>query len=127
MQEEVSMKSRWVDHKGKRVFIAEFSGYGMDFTALRREADEIIAALQKEPPHSVRSISNVNNTTAIPETVGILKSILPATNKHVFKRAVIGVQGIRWYLLSVFNQLTDSAKLQVFSSLEEALDWIVED
>jgi hypothetical protein len=121
------MKSHWVEHKGKRVFIAEFSGFGMDFAGLRKEADEIIAALKKEPLHSVRSISNVNDTTAIAETVAILKKIMPATNKHVFKRCVIGVQGIRRYLVSVFNQIAGEAKLNVFSTLEEALDWIVED
>jgi hypothetical protein len=121
------MKSHWVEHKGKRVFIAEFSGFGMNFNAMQKEADEIIAALQKEPRHSVRSISNVNDTTAIAETVNILKKIMPATNKHVFKRCVIGVQGIRLYLLSAFNQLAGNAKLNVFSTLEEALNWIVED
>ena len=121
------MKSHWVEHKGKRVFIAEFSGFGMDFTALRKEADDIIATLQKEPRNSVRSISNVNDTTAIAETISTLKKIMPATNKHVLKRCVIGVQGIRRYLVSAFNQIAGKAKLNVFSTLEEALDWIVED
>ncbi len=121
------MKSHWIEHKGKRVFIAEYSGFGSDSAALRREADEIIAALQKEPPNSVLAVSNVAGTTASMDNLKVLKSILPHTNQQVRKRCAVGASGMRWYFIETFNELTGQAKLKAFASMQEALDWIVED
>ncbi len=121
------MKSYWTEHQGKRVFIAEYSNFGLNSAALQKEADEIIAALQREPPDSVLAISNVAGTTASTENLQILKSILPHTNQVVRKRCVVGVTGIRWYFVDIFNQLTGAAKLRSFATLEEALDWIVKE
>jgi hypothetical protein len=121
------MKSYWVEHQGKRVFIADFSGFGMNSAALQEEANEIIAALKQEPPKSVYSISNVRGTTATVENIKIFQSILPHTNEQVYKRCVVGVSGLRWYFVEVINEFTGDAKLVTFGSLEEALDWIVED
>jgi len=121
------MKAHWVEHKEKRVFIADFSDFGMDSAALGAEAKEIIAALKHEPPNSVRSISNVSGTTATVENVRVLQSILPHTNEQVWKRCVVGVTGLRWYFVEVINELTGEAKMETFGTLNEALDWIVED
>lgn len=121
------MKSHWVEHKGKRVFIAEYSHFGTNFAALQRETDEIIETLMKEPPNSVLSISNVEGTTATRENLQVLMSILPHSNKVVCKRCVVGVSGVRWTFVDAFNQLTGKAKLQSFNKLEDALDWIVQE
>jgi len=121
------MKSYWVEHHGKRVFIAEYSEFDLDAAGLRKEADEIIATLEKEPPASVLSISNVAGTTASLENLKILKSILPHTNRLVKKRCVIGASGVRWYFVDMFNELTGAAKLANFATLAEALDWIVQE
>jgi hypothetical protein len=121
------MKSHWVEHKGKRVFIAEFSNFGMDSVALGKEADEIVAALQKEPPHSVISISNVTSTTATKENIEILQNVLPHTNQQVYKRCVVGIDGLRWYFVRFINDFTGKAGMEVFPSLQAALDWIVAD
>jgi hypothetical protein len=75
----------------------------------------------------VVSISNVNGTAATKENIEILQSVLPHTNKQVYKRCVVGVEGIRWYFVRVINDLTGKAAMEAFPSLEEALDWIVGD
>ena len=53
--------------------------------------------------------------------------ILPQSNKVVRKRCVIGATGARWEFIATFNRLTGRAKLENFRTLEEALDWIVEE
>jgi len=121
------MKSHWVEYKGKRIFLAEFSGFGADAIAFRQEANEIIVALQNEPPNSVISISNVSGTTASLENIKVLRALLPRTNKQVYKRCVIGITGLRWYFVDMLNEFTGQAKLEMFSSLVEAMDWIVQD
>lgn len=121
------MKSYWAEHKGKRVFIADYSGFGMDANGLRQETDRAMETLQKEPPNSVLTISNVTGTTASLENIKILESVLPHTNKHVKKRCVIGVEGMRWYFVDKLNEVTGAARLEAFSNLEEALEWIIKE
>lgn len=121
------MKSHWVEHKGKRVFIAEYSNFGASSAALKVEAEDVIKALTQEPINSVLTISNVVGTTATRDNLQALMDILPHTNKYVKKRCVIGVSGVRWTFVEAFNQLTGRAKLQSFHSLEDALDWIVQE
>lgn len=121
------MKSRWVEHKGKRVFIAECSNFGTDAYALNREAKEIIETLSQEPVNSVLSISNVEGTTASKENVQILMDVLSVSKQFVVKRCVVGVSGVRWAFLDAFNRLAGRAQFSSFDTLEEALDWIVQD
>jgi len=37
-----AMKSRWVTHKGVRVFISDFSIYGSDAAAMQEEMDRLV-------------------------------------------------------------------------------------
>jgi hypothetical protein len=121
------MKSHWVEHKGKRVFIAEYARFGADSAALRREGDAIIETLLKEPPDSVLVISNVEGTDSSLANIKILSDILPHTNKVVHRRCAVGMEGMAWRLIGMFNKLTGRAKLMPFVKMEEALDWIVQD
>jgi len=121
------MKSRWMEHNGKRVFIADFSHFGDDSTSLKKEANEVIKILSKEPPDSTLVISNIDWTTATLNNIKVLMDILPITNQFVRKRCAIGTTGMSWRFVETLNQATGKAKLSQFQTLEEALDWIVED
>jgi len=119
------MKSHWVEHKGKRVFMAEYSGFGMDSAALQQEVIEILAELEKQPPNSVLVISNVVGTTASLDNIRVLKNTMQKSNTWVRKRSVIGLSRIQRYFIDIFNDLAGSAKLEIFATRAEALDWIV--
>lgn len=121
------MKSYWIEHKGRRVFMAEYSGFGADSASLRREADEVIETLLKEPPDSVLAVSNVAGTDPSLANIKILSDILPHTNRVVRRRCAVGMEGMAWRLIGMFNKLTGRAKLAPFAKLEDALDWIVQD
>ena len=121
------MKSHWIEHKGKRVFIAEYSNFGSDTASLKQEADEIIETLLKEPPDSVLAVSNVTGTDASLVNLKILSDILPHTNKVVHRRCAVGMTGMGWRLIEMFNKLTGRAKIAPFIRVEDALDWIVQD
>lgn len=121
------MKSRWVTHHDKRVFIADFSNCGLDATILRAECEAVKAELSREEPASVRSITNAEGTFSNAETIKALKELLPHSNKYVFRRAVVGVGGFRRYFLEVFANLTGNASFTAFDTIEQALDWIIKD
>ena len=47
------MKSYWIEHKGKRTFIADYSGFKADADGLRADLEEAIKdVLTKEPFNS---------------------------------------------------------------------------
>lgn len=51
------MKSRWIEHRGKRVLLADYSDFGVNAAALQQEIDVLLDLLRQEPLHSVRVIS----------------------------------------------------------------------
>lgn len=61
------------------------------------------------------------------ENIEVLRNILPHTNEKVCKRCVIGVEGIRWYFITLINQWTGNTEFRVFKTMEDALDWLVAD
>lgn len=121
------MKSHWVDYNDKRVFIADFSGFGTDSVALQEEGNGVVATVTKEPVDSVLSISKVGGTAASKGNVQVLMDVLSQSKKYVTKRCVVGVSGIRWTFYDAFNRIAGRAKFNSFDTLEEALDWIVQD
>jgi len=121
------MKSRWVNHKGVRVFIADFSGYANDAVALRAECNYVTHMLRDEPLHSVVSVSNMDGTFANEDIIRALMELVGHTNQFIQKRAVIGVSGFRRHFLDVFAKVVGDLKFSVFDTLEQALDWLVGD
>jgi hypothetical protein len=120
------MKSRWVKHKGKRIFIADFSNLGADANAVRNEANSIKETIQLELPGSVRAITWVEGTYGNPEVLQALSDLLPVSNKYIRMRALVGIGGFRKYFLDAFTKLVGSIHFKQFDTLDQALDWIAE-
>ena len=121
------MKSHWVIHNGKRVFIADFSNYALDDAAIHAECEAIKAEFSREQPGSIRSITNAEGMLHSTDVVKALAELLPYSNKYVFRRAVVGVGGFRRYFLETFANLTGKAQFMAFETLAQALDWITQD
>jgi hypothetical protein len=121
------MKSHWVEHKGKRVMIAEYSHFGSDSASLKLEADYTIEMLHKEPLNSVLVISNMQGTSATLGNVQVLMDVLPISNQFVRKRCAVGASGMAWGFIESFNRIAGRAQLRPFHTLEEGLDWIVQE
>ncbi len=118
------MKSRWVNHKDARIFIADFSNYANDAQALRAECNYILHLLRDEPLHSVVSVSYIDGTFANEDIIRALVELAGQTNKFIRKRAVVGVSGFRRHFLDVFAKVVGDLKFSVFDTLEQALDWL---
>jgi hypothetical protein len=121
------MKSHWIEYKGKKVFIADYSGFGPDTEALRAEIEPAIEELSRQPLDSTRVVALLGGTAATISNSKILKDLLPKSNPHVHRRAVVGMTGTQFFLLNSFNKLTGKAPVTTFPTLELALDWVVRD
>jgi hypothetical protein len=121
------MKSHWMEHGDRRVFIADFRGFGMDTSGLQRECDDIRAELTSQPLKSVLSISVVEGTVGTPEILRVFKELLPHTSKYVMRRAVVGLTGPRRKFLEILDKLMGGTHFVTFDALPEALDWVIQD
>ena len=120
------MKSRWAYHKGKRIFIADFSNYGSDAKAVKAETQYIASLLKNEPDHSVLSIASVDGTFANEDVLRALVELVPISNKYIKRRAVTGVTGFRRHFLDAFAKVVGDLKFSVFDTMEQAMDWLAD-
>jgi len=124
---EESMRSYWLTHKGRRVFVADYSGLGDDSEAIYAEGQLVISELLKEPRESALVIINVNQTHASIANSAVFKKILEQSSGHVRKRAVIGLNVSTRYFVNTLMHIAGKASITPCDSLEGALDWLVEE
>jgi len=120
------MKSHWVTHKGKRVFIFDCSNFGSDVSALEAEINAVAEVVTREPENSVLSVSNSSGTVGSPAVIRLLEGLMNRTSRHIKKRAVVGVSGARRFLVDMVNRVSSGKPFSTFDNLNDALDWLVE-
>jgi len=120
------MKSRWIIHNDKRIFIADYSDLGKNFDAVCIEVSAVVELLRWEPLDSVLALTNVYCTyaTDIQSWIDLLEDAFPKINPYVKKRALIGLSERRWYLFPLLESLTNSNRYRMFNGMIEALDWL---
>jgi hypothetical protein len=119
------MKSLWIDHKGKRIFYADYSGFGSDNNALDQEVDEAVSVISREPENSVLVLVNFENTDASMANLAVMRKLVMRANQAVFKRALLGVSGSRRFFITTFANVTGGTQIMAFDTREKALDWLV--
>jgi hypothetical protein len=124
---EALMKSRWITHRGKKIFIADYSEHGTNLDAIRDEVAAVIATISEEPCNSVLALTDTSYTYAVDvQSVDILlKNAFPKLNPYIKKRAIVGVSEHRKYLVPLFVTVTGAKPYHMFERMEQALDWLV--
>ena len=118
------MKSHWTTHKGKRIFIADYSHLNVE--ELKAEVAEVEKILCSQPNDSVMCLADVSGTYGTPDTMKVIKGITAKTKFHVHKRAVVGIVGVQKVLLKAINQFSGQETVP-FNNYESALDWLVQE
>ena len=121
------MKSHWLGHQGKRVFVADYSDLGDDSEAIYAEGQQVIHELMNEPGHAALVIIDVHNTSASIPNSAMFRKILLESSGFVAKRAVTGLTASTSYFVNTLMHLAGKGSITPFDSLEKALDWIVEE
>jgi hypothetical protein len=119
------MKSRWIEYQGKRVFFADYSGFGTDTEFLCQEVTLAVDELVKQPPKSVLVMSSFEDTVASMGNMNVLRTIIARANFAVIKRALLGVTGTRRIFMTTFSNVLGNTRVAAFDTQEEALDWLV--
>lgn len=127
MYNSAAMKSHWIEHKGRRIFFADYSGFGTDSDALRQEVEDAVAVIAAEPEKSVLVLSDLTGTVESTTNMRIIRQVVPRANRAVVKRALLGFSGSRRILLTLFANVLGDTRVAAFDDKETALDWLVKD
>jgi hypothetical protein len=114
-----------VEHKGKRVFFADYSGFGGDHEGLQREVDDAVNAISHEPDKSVLVLGNFEDTEASMTNLAVMRKLVARANRAVVKRALLGITGSRRFFITTFTNVTGDTSVMAFDNKEKALDWLV--
>jgi len=120
------MKSRWIIHNNKRIFIADYSELDKNLNAVRVEIATVIEMLNCETPDTVLALTDITYTyaTDIQSWINILEDAFTKVDSRIKKRAIIGLSERRRYLLPLLEPLTNLKQYRSFNRMREALDWL---
>jgi hypothetical protein len=118
------MKSKWITHKGRKIFFADYSNFSGQYDLLKAEIDHVTAIVLGEPKNSVALLVDVRETPGTPENVDLLKTSALACKPHVPKTGVVGVTGYRRMIMRTISKLS-GMPLMAFETPDEAKDWLV--
>jgi len=120
------MRSKWIEHKGKKIFYQDFSALFYNAGAVKEELNAVQEVVLKEPMNSVLVLSSFKDTQIGSNLMSVLNDASAKTKDHVRKTAVLGVTGFRRTLGDMLTRLTGQ-QLKYFEYEEEAKNWLVQD
>jgi len=118
------MKSRWIEHKGKKIFHQDFSENGFNSQAVKEELAAVQAIVAKEPPKSMLVISNFRDTEITSDLMPLLIAASQTNKNHVRKTAALGVNGFKRTLGDLISRITGQP-LMHFDNETAAKEWLV--
>ncbi len=120
------MKSKWIEHKDKKIFYQDFSALFFNAEAVKKELAAVQEIVLNEPINSMLVLSSFQDTQVGPNLMSILNEASAKTKDHVRKTAVCGVTGFKRTLGDMLVRMTGQ-QLKYFKSEEEAKDWLTQD
>jgi hypothetical protein len=120
------MKTQWVNHKGTRILLADFSNFGMDIQRAKEEMETAIHLANYEPMSSVLTLTDVRGTKGSPEMFEAMKATAGEIIPFARKRAIVGITGVQRVFLDIINKLSGNKAIVMFDDMEKAKDWLVE-
>ena len=119
------MKSRWINHKGKRIFYMDFSGLGLDLASLKAEINASNEVAKQQPEKSILGITDMRGTTVSSEVAELFKSSGAMIHKYFRKQALVGMSGgFRMVIFQAVSRVI-GAEGKLFDDIEPAKDWLV--
>lgn len=120
------MRSKWIEHNGKKIFFQDFSGLSYDSETIQQELLYVQTEVVRHPKNSILILSDFRETNLTNDLIPILNASSAMTKDHIAKTAVLGVKGVKRAMADLLTRLTGQP-LKYFDSEESAKDWLTED
>lgn len=117
---------KMITHKGHEIWYADYRGLMAEELAQRiRDNTRISHELAREGKVDRLSLADFRDCVATQEVVDAIRKSGAEVKPYLRATAVVGVGGIRKHLLNILNKATGMGA-RAFDTLEEAMDWLVE-
>jgi len=120
------MRSKWIEHNGKKIFYQDFSKMFFNATAVKAELDEVQKIVKAEPKDSVLVLTDMRDTNIGSDLLPSMNAASAATKDYVHKTAVLGVIGVKRKLADLLTAMTGQ-QLKYFDDIDSAKRWLAED
>ena len=117
----------WVEHKGKKILIIDYSGLKAPkddeiYMATLKKAYEYVS----DSSEKIRFITNVTDADANKERIAKLKAFAKfcKDNDKIKKECVVGITGIKKVLLKAINTFART-NVVIIKTVEEGKEWLV--
>ena len=120
------MRSKWIEHKGKKILYQDFANYLYNSSAVLEELSQVQQIVLREPLDSVRVLSDFRDTYIGSTLLKPMDEASARTKTHVHKTAVLGVTGFKRKLADMLTAITGQP-LKYFDDEEAAKNWLAED
>ncbi|HWK90215.1 MAG TPA: STAS/SEC14 domain-containing protein [Longimicrobium sp.] len=117
-------RTRFIEHKGKRILLLDYHGVRDPAEALREIAHSRSVVAQ-QPPNSLRVMTVVRDARYNSEILAAMKDLAAHNAPYVRASAIVGMSGLHrvaYQTIILFTRRT----IKVFNEEAEALDWLVE-
>ena len=120
------MRSKWIEHRGSKIFYQDFSELFYNYDSVKKELGEVQQVVTEQPLGSLLVLSNFTDTTIAGDLMNILNESSRITKDHVKKTAVLGVTGVKRRLADMLTKLTGQP-LKYFDDEYLAKEWLIKD
>ena len=110
-------RSRFIDHKGKQIFVLDCSGCTTD--QIREIIKECGRVVQAQPEKSVLTMTIAGGGKFDNEIISELKELTKGNEPYVKKAAVVGMTGLYKVVLMAVSMFSNR-EFHLFDTAEEA-------
>lgn len=115
---------QFVEHRGKSILVIDFTG--ADPPLLKAIAAECFHVVSSHKPKSLRTLSDIAGAEYSGDVLSILTELVTKDKPYVFRGAVTGVTGLRFFALKAIVNVSNRP-VKLFETRLQALDWLVKD
>ena len=117
------MKSKWIEHNGKKILYQDFSNLFFNTQAVAEELSQVQQVVIGEPENSVLVLSDFRNTEVTNALMPLLNEASRNTKSHVRKTATLGITGVKRTLGDLLSRITGQP-IMYFENEKDAKEWL---
>jgi hypothetical protein len=117
----------WIEHKGKRILYSSYKGLeGERFVERIKKNEAKVLELVAQGHTDLLRLTDVTDSVVggSADVMGQMRKTQEKVKPYTKANAVVGIDGIKKYLLNFLNSLP-GFETRAFNTLEEAKDWLV--
>jgi hypothetical protein len=118
-------RTRFVDHKGKKILLLDYTNLGTSPEELQEEIARTRQLISTQPPGSLLTLTDVRGSRITPGNVKAMQELVRHNTPYVQWGAVIvGLTGIQLTAFRAIQAVSRRRNLRAFNDLDEAKDWL---